>query len=550
MPAKEIKELRKAGKLEEALTMAKAELYSVMSKGNKGDYAGVSFFTWDSSESTKEEERLSADVKLRIKKISDTWIPIEDNIWPKRNISWVFYDYLKLNNSPEHFDAFISWLNEIKNLQLPAEEQMLFEQLSWQIGKMAFGLLKTTPIDLHKGIRLFETIESFHFPKSSEGYSFLFKALHKVFKETDKYIHFADWWDFNNFMPKDFQKEKMPHGKEVMAVVEQAYIAYAKHLLPQFSGHGALIFDREKAEAFIPKLHKLIDDYPQFQYPAYFLAKLLLALGDKENMLSALLPFAKKKQNDFWVWQILGEAFSADEEKVFACNCKALSCYSPEEMLVSLRQKMVAVLIKKQLYNEAKTEIELLVATRTGHQFNIPGEVTNWQGQEWYKNAVAQKSNIDFYREYTFVAESLLFSDVNEETVMVDFVNTDKKMLNFIASDTKFGYFKYERFLKNVKIGDTLKVRFQSGTNEGLYKVYTAIKVNDVSFKKKFLKEVEGNVKIPVGKPFGFLDDIFIHPSLVQKMKLTDGLHLKANAIKSYNREKKIWAWKMLNSSI
>ncbi len=70
MPAKEIKELRQAGKLDEALNLAKAEL---------------------------EAE--------------------PDNIWPKRNISWVYYDYLKLNGTPEHFDTFISWLNEIKNLQ-------------------------------------------------------------------------------------------------------------------------------------------------------------------------------------------------------------------------------------------------------------------------------------------------------------------------------------------------------------------------------------------------------------------------------------------------
>ncbi len=144
MPAKEIKELRQAGKLEEALNLAKAEL---------------------------EAE--------------------PDNIWPKRNISWVYYDYLKLNSSPEHFDTFISWLNEIKNLQLPVEEKMLFEQLCWQIGKMAFSLLKTIPVDVHKGIRLFEAIESFHFPKPSEGYSFLFKALHKALKETDRVYIFC-----------------------------------------------------------------------------------------------------------------------------------------------------------------------------------------------------------------------------------------------------------------------------------------------------------------------------------------------------------------------
>ena len=80
MPAKEIKELRQSGQLEEALTMAQTELVADPS-----------------------------------------------NIWAKRNISWVYYDYLKANNSPENCDSFISWLTELKNLELPAEEKMIFE---------------------------------------------------------------------------------------------------------------------------------------------------------------------------------------------------------------------------------------------------------------------------------------------------------------------------------------------------------------------------------------------------------------------------------------
>ncbi|MDQ2863691.1 MAG: hypothetical protein M3R50_08625, partial [Bacteroidota bacterium] len=78
--------------------------------------------------------------------------------------------------------------------------------------------------------------------------------------------------------------------------------------------------------------------------------------------------------------------------------------------------------------------------------------------------------------------------------------------------------------------------------------LYTAVKVNDEAFKKQFLKEVSGLVKITAGKPFGFLNDVFIHPSLVTKMRLTDGVQFKGTAIKSYNREKKQWSWKLLPS--
>jgi hypothetical protein len=499
MPAKEIKELRQAGKLEDALNMAKAELEAQ-----------------------------------------------PENIWAKINLSWVYYDYLKQNNSPEHFDSFISWLNEIKNLQLPIEEKMLFEQISWQVGKMIFGLLKNENTELHKYILPFEAVQSFHFSKPSDGYSFLFKAFHKALKDTDIYIQFADWWDFKNFMPQDFQKDKLPNGKEVMSIAEQAYITYTKHLLPKQTQFGEMIFDKDKAITFLPVLSEIVENYPQFQYPAYFNAKLLLALGDKDNLLDKLLPFVKKKRNDFWAWEILAEAFNNDPDKVFACYCKALSCNSPEEMLVSLRQKMAGLLIAKKLYNVAKTEIDLLVNARIEHGFKIPNEVGNWQTQEWFKNASSQKSNFGFYKECIPIAESLLFSDVPEETVIVEFVNSDKKILNFIASESNFGFFKYDRFFKDVKIGETLKVRFQGGSNEGMHQLYTAIKTNDEAFKKQFIKKVSGIVKIPSGKAFGFLEDVFIHPTVVTRMKLSDAMHLEGLAIKAYNQEKKQWSWKLI----
>jgi hypothetical protein len=267
-------------------------------------------------------------------------------------------------------------------------------------------------------------------------------------------------------------------------------------------------------------------------------------------MLSALLPFAKKKKNDFWVWEILSEAFLDDEEKVFGLYCKALSCHSPAEMLINLRQKMAALFIKRQLYNEARTEIELLVAARNEKGYRIPSDVVQWQTQEWFLQATASKSNMNYYAKYFDFAEGFLFGDVPEEQAIVEFVNKDRKILNFIVSETKHGFFKYERFLKNVSIGDVLKVRFQSGTNEGLYLVHTVSKITDENFRNQLLKEIEGTVKISEGKAFGFLDDVFIHPSLVTKHKLVDGFHLSGQAIKSYNQEKKQWGWKLISISV
>ena len=72
------------------------------------------------------------------------------------------------------------------------------------------------------------------------------------------------------------------------------------------------VFDKIKALEFIPKLDTIIDHHPEYQYPSYFKAKILLKLGDLDQMLAALIPFAKKKKNDFWVWETLAEGFVED----------------------------------------------------------------------------------------------------------------------------------------------------------------------------------------------------------------------------------------------
>jgi len=496
MPANEIKELRKSGKLLEAFKMAKTEL----------------------------------DAQ-------------PDNIWAKRNISWVYYDYLSQSIENQNIDNFIHCLNEIKKLELPIEDKMLADSVAWKIGKLMFSILKTKDFQEHKLFKVYELAKTFSYTQPSESYSFLFKALHKFLKEGNNYLQFADWWDFNNFKEEDYQKEKLPDGKEVMSIVEQAHIAYAKQLLPKQN----IVFEKEKAISFIEKLTLLEEKQPKYQYTAFFKAKLLLALGDKDNMLESLLPFAKKKSNDFWVWEILAEAFLEEPKKVFACYCKALSCKSPDEMLVNLRQKMARIFVSKNYFNEAKTEIELLVKSRTNHGFGIPNEVVNWQSQEWYKNAIPKTSNYNLYKKYISEADSILYFDIPEELIIVDFVNSDKKILNFVASEKKLGFLKYERFLRDVKVGDVLKVRFQGGSNDGMHQLYSCVKSDDEFFKSQFLKDVEGNVKILQGKAFGFLGDIFIHPSLVTKLKLTNGMYFKGKAIKSYNKEKKQFIWKLLH---
>jgi hypothetical protein len=148
------------------------------------------------------------------------------------------------------------------------------------------------------------------------------------------------------------------------------------------------------------------------------------------------------------------------------------------------------------------------------------------------------------------IDEGLLLKDAPEEKIIVEKVNYDKKVLNFIGSQTKFGFFSYSRFLNEVKVGDILSVRFKSGRKGEVHKIFSAVIGNDYEFKRKYWKEIEGQLKMPPGKLFGFIDDVFVHPDIVKKLKLQDGMFIKGQAIKSYNHSKNQWGWKFILSHI
>jgi len=113
MSFSEVKELRKSGQLEEALKMAQEDL-----KSNPHD------------------------------------------IWNKRSISWVYYEYLKKYADQSDFKYFKTILLKLKELELSEEEKMLFDSSAWQIGKMIYSLSgNKNNIEEHKIRELFEIIK-------------------------------------------------------------------------------------------------------------------------------------------------------------------------------------------------------------------------------------------------------------------------------------------------------------------------------------------------------------------------------------------------------
>lgn len=505
MPAKEIKELRQAGKLEEALTMA--------------------------------QEELNAD---------------PENIWGKRNISWVYYEFLKKYTQETNFEGFIESLLKIKNLNLPEDDHMIFDTSAWKIASMVFTLQNSQNsqfLNYARINKIFDLIKSFHFTKPSDGYSLLLKAFVKSHKDWSRFIEFADWWDFKNLQNKDFHTEKY-QGRELSALAEKAYSAYAKELI---EGEALDTFaqrkvNKEKVQEFLPKLDSVIDNHPDYQFLPYYKAQLLLKLGDEENVLEAFLPFAKQKSNDFWVWTLMAEIFQNDKELEFSCYCKALNLGAPDKFLLKTRQTFSGILIEKEQYNEAKTEIKNIITVRQNAGWNIPNEVTQWIESNWYKDAEASANNKKLYGEHVKKAEVLLYKDLPEHFVAVEFVNHNKNILSFVKDKTISGFFNYNGLIDDPKIGDLLKVRLEAVGNEGFHRALTIeIIENPSKLDVPSLKEVSGAIKISPHKNFGFIDDVFVPPNLIKENNIQNDDVVKIKAVLSFNKPKNQWGWKASN---
>jgi tetratricopeptide (TPR) repeat protein len=465
-----------------------------------------------------------------------------DNIWNKRAAAWVLYDYLKQFVKVETFDTFIEYLIKIGNLDLSEDQKMVFDQCAWKVGSMVFVLQKNEPVDYGKINQLFEIIRDFHFTKPSEAYSFLYKAFHKGYKNWTDYLDFADWWNFDNLLPEDYLKQEFK-GKKTMSIGEQAYIAYSKKLLEVIDVKKGI--DKDKIQSFLPKLDSLIKKHPGYEYPPFYKAKLLLAIGNEEDVLSAFLPFAKQKRKEFWVWELMGEIFPEDKDIQFACYCKALTLNTSEEFLVKLRQNFAEILIGMGMYNEAKTEIQKIIAEKEKQKSKIPTLIGKWMSAEWYKTAISNKDNSELYSSHAKIAEEILFRDIPEELIVVEFVNDNKNMLNFVRDKEKHGYFNYSGFLTKPKIGDLIHVRFSSSGQDGFHKILSAKKA-DSDLSSAAIKDFEGIIKITSPQNFGFIEDNYVEPKMIEKNKITHGQRVRGRSVLSFNKKKKEWGWKAI----
>lgn len=458
------------------------------------------------------------------------------NIWSQREMGWALYYMLKRDIENKDNTNFYNHIEEVTNLDLLtiSTDSLFFDTVLWILAEYVKSIPMSNIQELDK---LFPLFNKYTF-NPSKGYSYLLKSC-LGFETWENLIDFFEWWNLDNLLPEDYQQIELKDGQKIISLAERAYIAYSKALLR--------LKDKEKIRAFLPKIEKLMEDYPNMLYPGYYCGKLMLATETaREDALNAVMPFVRKKQSEFWIWQLLSELYKEDTETCLACLLRAVHSKTQEKFLGKVRMKIASMYLSRKDYPRAKYHIEQMMQCYMKEGWHLPYEVQSWTREPYVLNASSDKSNnIDYKR----ITDSILLNGTNKSIAIVTAIDAVNKRAFIIYEEKKRTMVKLKKLnIKegNIKEGALLNIFWIPAQKGGINIVKTEI-VKDEIINCNYIKRISGNVLKLANKSFAFVKgqniDCYIHPEKVERYNLKGGETITVLAAYDYNKGKEKWSW-------
>lgn len=455
------------------------------------------------------------------------------DLWTQRAMAWVLYYSIKSDTESANYQSLIAHLDELNaldQLSIP-EDNMIFEKVLFRIGRFAKAHLSPTSIDSpDKLSTLFSKLRNYDFDASKE-YSFLMQSFIKCDRWLEM-LDFLDWWNLNKLTAEDYTIYQMDNGRTIMSVAEQAFIAKSKALLR--------LNDLGRIEEFLPQMDDLIEKHPEMTYPGYFYGKMLLSLGStREDALRVILPFARKKATEFWVWQLLSDVFTDDPDKQLACLLRAVNCKTPENFLGKVRIKLATIYIQRNQLDYAKYHINRVTQCYLSQGWHLPYQIDHWIHQPWI-NTVAPNSSSSV--DYMAITNAILCAGSEEAVAIVTYVVPNSRKATLIYGHEK----RTTQVLRSrIDIGSVLKINYITEKN-GNIRILSANQIC-LPTNLDYAKVIAGTVRKRTDKDFAFLKtdnrDFYISPNLVRKYNLYNNETVKSLIVLDHNKKKESWEW-------
>lgn len=294
-------------------------------------------------------------------------------------------------------------------------------------------------------------------------------------------IAFSRMWGLENLQESDWETFTTDQGHLVSSNAERLIQHAAKDAIAG-NDQGALTY-------ILPYVEEAQTRHPENFWLNLHHARVLLGLNRKQEALDYAITVAKRKPNEYWIWELLGDlSVSESATLAMSCYCRALSCGAQEGFVGKVRLKLASLLSDTGLHSEAKYEVEQVVGDKERHGYKLPVEVENFRNSDWYKCAEAVKTNKELYSRYSDEADELLMSDLSwinatcgmswrpkdRPAVQKFYIQRNSKVVEL--SDTAAKYSELE-----LKPGAPISIRGE-WTNADHFRIYKVVNRPDGEF--------------------------------------------------------------------
>lgn len=421
MSSKEVFELRRLGRIEEALAMGRKDYAE-----NPGDAWGVKALAWALHSAIKAATD-GEEKNVLMREFLDLPIGGDDEILSKtreyiQQMALPFSAELHAAKELSQGGDLAGALAKLRGLEkgYPGQEPIQVA-LAWELTKAIQHGLKE---EHSKGEELWHFVHEYgrldRVPRPSDVHSRMLQSAAKIARLSAnvKFCEFLKWWNPDaNLREEDFAGNPKKEGGHFDGTVEMAIAAVAKTIASCQQEDA-----RIDACGFV---EKHAQRYPEQKWFAYYRATCLLAVGRQEEARTLMMATVRAKMTEFWAWEKLGLCFPEGSDERLQCLGRAATCpASGPEFMVGVYEELARQLLAKGHAGEARHVLERDRDIRAQKNWAIKGELARMLEST---DGVAAVDPAPMLKKLAAQADDVLLSDMPWRRGVVARLNVEFK---------------------------------------------------------------------------------------------------------------------------
>jgi tetratricopeptide (TPR) repeat protein len=435
-----------------------------------------------------------------------------DDVWLLRAYGWVLYDHVK-----KPIDAF-------------------------EAGELSASALSSriTPY-MQEFSRMAEPL------RRDMAFSQMLRLAGKACGAWRDFLVFARWAGVEDFGDED----KLPFVTDEGKTIDSLQTRFKRAICRQTA---ALAADPQADRALLSwgegVLEEALKEAPNDQWLNYYQSKIHLARGEMSSAVERLAPVLRRQMRAAWPWALLGEILeSARPEDAVTCYVHATQIAREEQEVAKARIRLAQLLARAGRFDEAAHQVDEALRYREKQGYKVPPDLAPLADSDWYRRAVAARSQRAPLRVSSAAAE--LLRELDRRPVVytrgvIEHVNA-AKALSYVATGSTEGIpLHHAKFpdVANHRPGTLVEV---GRAEEGGPAV--SWRLADAGALPGLYEARSGQLMRQEGQAFAFIrakpEDVFVPPELAKQFVPGEPAHVSCWAVRRIDKKGKV-GWRAL----